>query len=179
MILEEYKWLPVGENRRFVSALWETAIVEFDSTLINYSEINKALPKYSKLEINQSIKEFKQSNHASANKENIAAKLFISSLSNKEKAEKYFYAFQTKFHPLDGAIAEDYSELMSMYHLWNNCKNECETRNEKNEAITRCYKSWGTGGGDVGSGPTDIESSITIKNLTGINIYEFFEKDIS
>ncbi|MFZ9848693.1 MAG: hypothetical protein ACO3EE_11145 [Flavobacteriales bacterium] len=178
LILEEYKWLPVGENRTFVSALWETTIFKNGLHLTSTSKINGTLMRYSKNEVMLTANDFIAANDSTPNKDEIAARLFIASLSHKLNAEKYFYAIQIKFHSsLDGAFSEDYADLISMYNYWNDARSECETVEKMNRTIYNCRTSWGSGGYN-GIGPSDIIRRTTIKNKEGSIIYEFFEKSI-
>jgi hypothetical protein len=54
-------------------------------------------------------------------KMDLANKLFIASISDSDKARKYFVEFKDKFevHDGDGAYAEEYHDLKEMLNLWD------------------------------------------------------------
>lgn len=175
--LEEYKSLPVGENREFISALWVTTIFKNESQLISYSKINRRLMNYNENKAQQSVNEFISANDSTPNKEEIAARLFIASLSHKLIAERYFYAFQAKFYSfLDGAISEDCADLISMYEYWNDASGFYDQIFENKEFIYKNYTEWGIGGGKARTNPSDVIYSVSIKDENHKNIYSYFEK---
>jgi hypothetical protein len=177
LILEEYKWLPVGENRTFVSALWLTVVFKYESQLTTYSKINRKLRRYNDKEVISCMEQFLEANDSTPNKEELAAKLFIASLSQKIMTERYFYAIQTKFHSsLDGAFSEDYADLISMYNYWNDSKAECEYKSHNNELTSTSWICWGIGGGKARTNASDRIYTTTIVNESKKNVYYYFEK---
>ena len=82
--------------------------------------VNNKIPKYNQSEIKEVLKAYdREKPGLDDSKMEIANKLFIATISGNKKARLCFKAFKTKFGTLDGAFAEEYSDLKSMLELWD------------------------------------------------------------
>jgi hypothetical protein len=112
--------LPTGTNRAYTSTDWAIDKIYFSKgQLKRVFEINRAIRKYNKQEIQKTLKEFETAK-AGINDSTmvLANRLFISAISGSRTAEKYFLNFESKIGQVDGAFAEEYKELIAMLELW-------------------------------------------------------------
>lgn len=117
--IKELKNLPTGPNRSFVTTHWSTETLRYDNKkpVLKY-EINRSIRKYTKAEIEKTLKEFEGGkNNYAGDVEDVMYRLFVAAISGDAKAKKYFNVFDT-FTLLDGAVSEDYKELTAMLQHW-------------------------------------------------------------
>jgi hypothetical protein len=114
--ITEIKNLPTGINRSYQDTEWRIDKIYFINEKLNHNfRINPNIRKYSEQEIKTTITEFKEANGKMDDyKIVIANRLFISILSGSRKAKECFNNFKRKFGPLDGAHAEEFSDLENM-----------------------------------------------------------------
>ncbi|WP_026299889.1 hypothetical protein [Flavobacterium rivuli] len=117
--IKEIRNLPTGPERSFISTFWSTETFRYDNNkLVRKHKINQDIRKYTKAEIEKTLKEFEAGkNNYAGDAEEVMYRLFIAALSGNSKAKKYFNEFST-FTMLDGAVSEDYKELTSMLQQW-------------------------------------------------------------
>ena len=124
LFVEDLVNLPTGKNRACKETIWATDKIFFKGeTPIKIYAVNKKIPKYTRLEIMRTLKEYEISNRElSDNKMELANRLFVATISGDKKARKYFKEFRTKFGALDGAFSEEYSDLAAMLVQWDRQK---------------------------------------------------------
>ncbi|HYV90788.1 MAG TPA: hypothetical protein VE978_03360 [Chitinophagales bacterium] len=121
LLIEELKYLPVGENFAYDQAVWTIERIYFSKNKIDRKlSINKGIHKYADSEIQSVLKEFETSEYGMNDKNmELAHKLFIATISGDKTARKYFQEFENKFGTLNGAFAEEYEELVAILSLWD------------------------------------------------------------
>jgi hypothetical protein len=110
--IREIKNLPTGPDRSFISTHWSTQTLRYDTKkLVRNYKVNHSIRKYTKTEIEKTLKEFEGGkNNYAGDVEEVMYRLFVAAISGDAKAKKYFYEF-SKFTLLDGAVSEDYKDL--------------------------------------------------------------------
>lgn len=113
--IKEIKNLPTGSNRTFTDTHWSTETLQYvDNKLVRKYTINHNIRKYTKAEINLTLKEFEAgSANYNGDVEEVMYRLFVAALSGNKKARNYFNDFE-KFTMLDGALSEEYKDLSAM-----------------------------------------------------------------
>jgi hypothetical protein len=120
LIIETLLPLPLGLDYEYKDFVWSTEAFYFKGDKLERKfQVNKAIKKYNQNQVQEVLREFeKASGKLDDNKMVLCNKLFVASISNSEKAKKYFQEFETKFGELDGAFAEEYKELKEKLKLW-------------------------------------------------------------
>lgn len=116
----EIKNLPTNNNRTYQLTDWSIEKVYFDKGHLKRTfEVNRTIRKYTKQEIQVTLKEFENAKTGiDDSKIELANRLFISAISGDKTARIFFREFETKFGQLDGAFAEEYKDLKAMLSLW-------------------------------------------------------------
>jgi len=121
LLVDELKNLPTGENLKFQETIWTTEKIYFNGQkVIRKLVVNRQIGKYNQDEIQAVLKEYEAAKFGlDDNKMEIANKLFIATISGNQISRQYFNEFEKKFGTLDGAFAEEYSDLKAMLRLWD------------------------------------------------------------
>ncbi|WP_181182435.1 hypothetical protein [Sphingobacterium lumbrici] len=121
LLVDQLQNLPAGKNFKFQETVWTTEKIHFSGQkLVRKLVVNRQIRKYSQDEIQSVLKTYETAKTGlDDNKMEIANKLFIATISGDKKARQYFREFKSKFGTLDGAFAEEYSDLTAMLELWD------------------------------------------------------------
>jgi len=121
LLVQELQNLPNGKNFKTQEAIWTIEKIYFNGQkLVRKLAVNRQIRKYSQNEIQTVLKNYETAKRGlDENKMLIANKLFIATISGDKKARQYFEEFKNKFGTLDGAFAEEYSDLTAMLTLWD------------------------------------------------------------
>lgn len=121
LLVGQLQNLPTGKNFKFQEAIWTTEKIYFSGQkLVRKLEVNSQIRKYSRDEIQSVLKTYETATLGlDDSKMEIANKLFIAAISGDKIARQYFKEFINKFGTLDGAFAEEYSDLTAMLELWD------------------------------------------------------------
>lgn len=124
LLIDQLENLPIGINFKFKETVWTTEKIYFNGQkIVRKLIVNRQIRKYNRNEIQLVLKTFETASLGlDDNKMEIAKKLFIATISGNKKARLYFKEFKNKFGTLDGAFAEEYSDLTAMLVLWDNKK---------------------------------------------------------
>lgn len=122
LLVDELHFLPTGKSLEFQETVWLTEKIYFnEQTIVRDFVINREIRKYNQEEIQIVLKTYETAKLGLDDKKmKIANYLFIATISGDKKARKYFKEFKNKFGTLDGAFAEEYSDLTAMLELWDN-----------------------------------------------------------
>jgi hypothetical protein len=117
--IKELKNLPTGKNRTFTDTHWSTETLKYvDGKLVRERSLNPILPRYDEADIDQTLKEYKAgSANYKDDVEVLMNQLFVAAISGSNMARSYFNDF-AGFTPLDGAVLEEYKDLMAMLAEW-------------------------------------------------------------
>jgi len=121
LLVDQLQNLPTGKNFKFQETVWTTEKIYFsEQKIVRKLVINRQIRKYSQDEIQSVLKIYETAKTGlDDSKMEIANKLFIATISGDKKARQYFKEFKSKFGTLDGAFAEEYSDLTAMLELWD------------------------------------------------------------
>ena len=121
LLVDELQNLPTGNNFKYQETVWTTEKIYFSGQkIVRKLVVNRQIRKYNQDEIQSVLKSYETAKSGlDDSKMEIANKLFIATISGDKKARQYFKEFKTKFETLDGAFAEEYSELTAMLELWD------------------------------------------------------------
>lgn len=121
LFVEQLENLPTGKSFAFQQTIWTTEKIYYSGQkIIKKLFVNRQIPKYDQDEIKTVLKTYRMSKPGlDDSKMEIANKLFIAAISGNKKARQYFKDFENKFGALDGAFAEEYSDLTAMLRLWD------------------------------------------------------------
>lgn len=121
LLVEQLQNLPTGKNFKFQETIWTTEKIYFrEQKLIRQIVVNRQIRKYSQNEIQFVLKKYETAKTGlDDSKMEMANKLFVAIISGSKKARHYFKEFKSKFGTLDGAFAEEYSDLIAMLELWD------------------------------------------------------------
>lgn len=121
LLVEQLQNLPTGKNFKFQETIWTTEKIYFsEQKLIRKIEVNRQIRTYSQDEIQSVLKTYETAKTGlDDSKMEMANKLFMATISGDKKARHYFKEFKSKFGTLDGAFAEEYSDLTAMLALWD------------------------------------------------------------
>ncbi|WP_430400883.1 hypothetical protein [Flavobacterium sp.] len=121
LFVYELQNLPIGKNFKYQETVWTTEKIYFCGQK-NFRKhlVNRQIRKYTEKEIQTVLKTYETEKYGlNESKMVIANKLLIATISGNKKARQYFKEFKTKFGILDGAFAEEYSQLKAMLELWD------------------------------------------------------------
>jgi hypothetical protein len=123
LIVEELINLPTQKDRKYEINIWGIDKIYFENNIVFKKRfINQKVKKYSEKQIAITLKEYENANEIlDDEKIEIVNRLFIASISENKIARKYFNEFNTKYK-LDGAFAEEYSDLKAMLEIWDKQK---------------------------------------------------------
>jgi hypothetical protein len=121
LLVKDLRFLPVGKNLDFRETVWLTDKIYFQGQkVVKELMVNRQIRKYTPAEIQAVLKAYETAKPGPDESEmGIANKLFIATISGSNTARQYFKEFEIKFGPLDGAFAEEYSDLKAMLELWD------------------------------------------------------------
>jgi hypothetical protein len=121
LLVEQLQNLPTGKNFKFQETIWATEKIYFrEQKLIRQIVVNRQIRTYSQDEIQSVLTTYETAKTGlDDSKMEMANKLFIATISGDKKARHYFKEFKSKFGTLDGAFAEEYSDLTAMLALWD------------------------------------------------------------
>ena len=121
LLVDQLQNLPTGKNFKFQETVWTTEKIYFSGqNLVRKLVVNRQIRKISQDEIQYVLRTYETAKTGlDDSKMEIANKLFIATISGDKKARQYFKEFKTKFGTLDGAFAEEYSDLTAMLELWD------------------------------------------------------------
>ncbi len=121
LLVDQLQNLPTGKNFKYQETIWTTENIYFSGQkLVRKLVVNRRIRKYSQDEIQSVLKTYEKAKTGlDDSKMEIANKLFIATISGDKKARQYFNEFKSKFGTLDGAFAEEYSDLTAMMELWD------------------------------------------------------------
>lgn len=121
LLVDQLQNLPTDKNFKFQETVWTTEKLYFSGQkLVRKLVVNRQIRKYTEAEIQSVLKTYETSKPGlDISKMEIANTLFISIISGDKKARQYFQEFESKFGTLDGAFAEEYSDLAAMLELWD------------------------------------------------------------
>ena len=119
--VDQLQNLPTGTNFKFQKTVWTTEKLYFSGQkIVRKLIVNRQIRKYNQDEIQSVLKSYETAKYGlNDSKMEIANKLFIATISDDKKARQYFKEFKNKFGALDGAFAEEYSDLTAMIELWD------------------------------------------------------------
>ena len=125
LFVNEEKYLPTGKNDSLEFNVWTIDRFYFlNGNLIHLFDVNKNITKYNEQQVQSTLKDYVNSAKGiDENKMALLRRLFIATISQSNKARKYFMNFESKFGPLDGINAEDYDDLKNMLKLWDSKSN--------------------------------------------------------
>jgi hypothetical protein len=120
LLVEQLQNLPTGTNFNFLETVWTTEKLYFSGhKIIRKLVVNRQIRTYNQEEVQSVLKTYERAKYGlDHSKMEIANKLFIATISGDKKAKQYFKEFKNKFGTLDGAFAEEYSDLTAMLELW-------------------------------------------------------------
>lgn len=121
LLIDQLQNLPTGNNFKFQETVWTTEKLYFSGQkIVRKLVVNRQIRKYNQDEIQSVLKSYEKAKLGlDDSKMEIAKKLFIATISGDKKARQYFMEFKHKFGTLDGAFAEEYSDLKAMLELWD------------------------------------------------------------
>ena len=121
LLVDELQNLPTGKNFKYQETVWTTEKIFFSGEkTVREIVVNRQIRKYNQAEIQTVIKTYETAKLGlDDSKMEIANKLFIATISGDKKARQYFKEFKNKFGALDGAFAEEYSDLTAMLERWD------------------------------------------------------------
>lgn len=121
LLVDELKNLPTGANLKYQETVWTTEKIYFSGQkVVRKLVVNRQIRKYNQDEIQSVLKSYEKAKPGlDDSKMEIANKLFIATISGDNKARQYFKEYKGKFGTLDGAFAEEYSDLTAMLELWD------------------------------------------------------------
>ncbi|MEO6456471.1 MAG: hypothetical protein ABIN97_20510 [Ginsengibacter sp.] len=121
LIVDQLENFPTGKNFKYKEIVWATEKIYFRGQKVVRKFIaNRQIRKYNHDEIKAVLNTYETAKYGlDDNKMEIANKLFIATISGDKKARQYFKEFKNKFGTLDGAFAEEYSDLIAMLQLWD------------------------------------------------------------
>ena len=121
LLVDQLENLPTGKNFKYQETVWTTEKIYFRGQKVDRKFVaNRQIRKYNQDEIKAVLKTYETAKYGlDDNKMEIANKLFIATISGDKKARQYFKEFKNKFGTLDGAFAEEYSDLTAMLQLWD------------------------------------------------------------
>lgn len=121
LLVDQLQNLPTGTNFKFQETVWTTEKLYFSGQkIVRKLVVNRQIRKYNQDEIQSVLKTYEIAKYGlDDNKMEIANKLFIATISGDKKARQYFKEFRHKYGILDGAFAEEYSDLTAMLELWD------------------------------------------------------------
>ncbi|MEO6883859.1 MAG: hypothetical protein ABI199_07525 [Bacteroidia bacterium] len=121
LLVDELQNLPIGKNFKFQEIVWTTEKIYFNGQkVIRKLLVNRQIGQYDETKIHSVLKAYETAKPGlDDSKMVIANKLFIATISGNPKARQYFKEFKNKFGILDGAFAEEYSDLTAMLELWD------------------------------------------------------------
>lgn len=124
LLVDQIMNLPIGKNFEFQETVWKTDKIHFSGKkLLRELVVNRQIRKYNQNEIQAVLHEYEKAPLGlDENIMKIANKLFIATISGDKKAREYFKEFKIKFGILDGAFAEEYSDLCKMLEIWDRKK---------------------------------------------------------
>jgi len=121
LFVKELKGLPVGKN---MEAKWAPFYINkyyfTNGVLKQETFYRKDLKNYSDLQIHEVLDEYKKLKK-DGNYEHlllVANRLFWAYVSGSKEAEAKLMTMEQKFGPFDGAIAEDWKDLLATYEHW-------------------------------------------------------------
>lgn len=124
LLVEELYGLPIGNG---FNVIWTTFYI--NQFFLKNSELNKVtyfrkdLKKYSATQIKQVLNRYKQLQKAITIKNYDAVlatsnMLFWGYVSGSKQCEVYLNTIEKKFGPFDGAISEEWSDIIATYEHW-------------------------------------------------------------
>ncbi|MFM1999337.1 MAG: hypothetical protein RL204_1284 [Bacteroidota bacterium] len=121
LFVEETISLPIGEKMEYLKTNWSVEKFHYENKeLIQSISINRNIRKYSKKEINQTIKLYENSDlNGDSDILDIMNKLFIATISGDLQCREYFKNLPTKFNKLDGENLQAYQILQEKLVLWD------------------------------------------------------------
>jgi hypothetical protein len=121
LLVDELQNLPIGKSFKFQETVWTTEKIYFSGQkTVRKLVVNRQIRKYNQDEIQLILKTYETAKLGlDDSKMEIANQLFIATISGDKKARQYFKKFKDKFGTLDGAFAEEYSDLTVMLELWD------------------------------------------------------------
>jgi hypothetical protein len=121
LLIDQLQILPTGTNFKFQETVWTTEKIYFSGQkIVRKLVVNKQIRKYNQNEIQSVLKTYETATPGlDDSKMEIANKLFVATISGDKKARQYFEESKNKFGTLDGAFAEEYSDLTAMLELWD------------------------------------------------------------
>ncbi|MFM1998493.1 MAG: hypothetical protein RL204_440 [Bacteroidota bacterium] len=121
LLVDQLYNLPTGKDFKFQESTWTTEKIYFSGQkVVRKLVINRQIRKYNHDEIQTVLKTYETAKSGlDDSKMEIANKLFVAIISGDKKARQYFKEFESKFGTLDGAFAEEYSDLTAMLELWD------------------------------------------------------------
>jgi hypothetical protein len=121
LFLEEKISLPIGENMENQKTNWSVEKFYYINKELSSSlSLNRNIRKYSKKEINQTIKFCETSDFKSdADILDMMNKLFVATISGDLKSREYFKNLPTKFTKFEGKNLQVYQVLQEKIVLWD------------------------------------------------------------
>ena len=117
----DFKTYQLEKISNFKKTVWTTEKLYFSGQkIVRNLEINRQIRKYNQDEIQSVLKTYETAKYGlDDSKMEIANKLFIATISGDNRARQYLIEFKNKFGAVDGAFAEEYSDLTSMLEQWD------------------------------------------------------------
>ena len=121
LLVQQIVNLPIGKNLKYQMTVWTIEKIYFiGQKTLRKLVVNRQIPKYNQYEIKEVLKLYETAKSGlDETKMAIVNKLFIATISGDKTSRQYFKEFKTKFGTLDGAFAEEYSDLTAMLVLWD------------------------------------------------------------
>jgi hypothetical protein len=118
--VEQLKNLPTGDELKFVLTVWRIEKLYFRNGQVKRStELNREIRKYNQLEIKNVLTDYERLNRKlTYDNMDLVYRLFMAAISGDKTAHKYL-TDKTRFETLDGALQEDYEELIAMLKSWD------------------------------------------------------------
>jgi hypothetical protein len=118
--VEQLKNLPTGDELKFVLTVWRIEKLYFRNGQVKRStELNREIRKYNQLEIKNVLTDYERLNRKlTYDNMDLVYRLFMAAISGDKTAHKYL-TDKTRFGTLDGALQEDYEELIAMLKSWD------------------------------------------------------------
>jgi len=124
LLVDQLQNLPTGKDFKYHETVWTTEKIYFNGQkTLRKLIVNRQINKYTDAQIKLVLQAYLLAKPGiDESKMGIASKLFIATVSGDKTARQYFEEFKTRF-TLDGAFAEEYSDLTAMLKQWDKKNN--------------------------------------------------------
>ncbi|MBS1511594.1 MAG: hypothetical protein JST86_12180 [Bacteroidetes bacterium] len=124
LLVENLQYLPAGPHFKNKFITWTTERFYFSHQRLRRKlTVNRQIRKYTAAEIQIVLKAYETAAPGlDDSKMELAARLFMATVSGSKKARLYFNQFSSRFGALDGAFQETYEDLAAMLSVWDSGK---------------------------------------------------------